>query len=100
MINISYRRIHSEEEKARLETRIDEAKAERDAALAEGEELRVQINVAEDRNDSLQHQLQDTARRLKECKLQISITRVKQLDIRSLVPYRNIIKLVRRLYLG
>lgn len=61
-------RINAEEEKFRLEKRIEETKAERDACQAESEELKMQIHILEDRNDCLQNQLQETQRRLKESK--------------------------------
>lgn len=61
-------RIKMEEEKVRLETKLEEIRAERDAGQQECEELKVQLHLLEDRNDSLQNQLQETTRRLKESK--------------------------------
>lgn len=44
---------------------------EREAAQKENEELRVQIRLCEDRGDSLNSQLIETVRKLKESKYQI-----------------------------
>lgn len=62
-------RLKSDEEKARLDARINEARRERDAAQQEGEELRVQLHLAEDRTENLQAQIQETSRKIKEGEL-------------------------------
>ena len=59
-------RLNATEEKQRLEKKIEETKAERDACNGEIEELRMQIHILEDKNDFLQNQLLETQRKLKE----------------------------------
>ena len=59
-------RIRTEEEKSSLEGHIQELCKERDAEIQNCEELKLQLHLAEDKVDSLQSQLQDTAHRLKE----------------------------------
>ncbi|XP_014271469.1 rootletin isoform X1 [Halyomorpha halys] len=55
-----------EEEKLSLENRIAELVKERDAEVQQCEDLKLQLHFAEDRIDSCQTQLSDTARRLKD----------------------------------
>lgn len=56
----------AEEEKARLEGKMEEVHKERDAAQQECEELKVQLHLTEDRLDANQSQLQETTHKLKE----------------------------------
>ena len=63
-------RLKTEEEKSKLESKIDEIRAERDSGQQEAEDLKLQIHLLEDRNDSIQNQLQETNRKLKESKTQ------------------------------
>lgn len=55
-----------DDERIKLELKIEENLKEKEALQKELEELRVQFHMAEDRVDSLQNQLQDTNRKLKE----------------------------------
>lgn len=61
-------KLRSDEERIKLELKIEDISNEKDAAQKESEELRVQLHVAEDRVDSLLHQLQETNRKLKDGK--------------------------------
>jgi hypothetical protein len=56
----------TEEEKAILERKISDLKSEREALVTESEELKVQLHLSEDKVDTVQAQLLETARRLKE----------------------------------
>lgn len=59
-------RIRAEEELNRLEVVQGALRDEKDAALKEIEELKVQLRLTEDRCDGVSLQLQDTQRKLKE----------------------------------
>lgn len=50
----------------KLENKIEEVRKERDSIQQEYSELKVQLHLAEDRNDSLQNLHQDATRKLKE----------------------------------
>jgi len=62
-------RCKAEEERARCEARIAEVQKERDNAQQECEDLKLQLSLSEDRVDSVQSQLQETIRKLKEGEL-------------------------------
>lgn len=53
---------------AKLEQILTSLRDEREHAQKENEELRVQIRLCEDRADSLNNQLTETSRKLKESK--------------------------------
>jgi rootletin len=59
-------RLKAEEERNRLEGKLEEVRKERDVMQQECEELKVQLHLAEDRLDAHQSQLQETTRKLKE----------------------------------
>lgn len=73
----SFLRLNAEDDKMRLEKKIEEAKTERDSYQVESEELKMQIHILEDRNDSLQNQLHETNRRFKESKQAIKQGKLK-----------------------
>jgi uncharacterized protein involved in exopolysaccharide biosynthesis len=58
--------LKAEEEKSRLEGKIEEVRKERDTVQQECEELKVQLHLTEDRLDANQNQLQETTHKLKE----------------------------------
>jgi rootletin len=58
--------LKAEEERNRLEGRIEEVRKERDVIQQESEELKVQLHLTEDRLDANQNQLQETTHKLKE----------------------------------
>lgn len=55
-----------EEERIKLEQRIEEVKIERDGLQTEVENLKVQLNLSEDKSESINNQLHETIRKLKE----------------------------------
>lgn len=59
-------RTQCEEDRNKLEQRIEEIRREREAAQTEIENLKVQIHLSEDKIDSINNQLNDTLRKLKE----------------------------------
>lgn len=59
-------RLKAEEERNRLEGKLEEVHKERDVVQQECEELKVQLHLAENRLDANQSQLQETTRKLKE----------------------------------
>lgn len=61
--------ILGEEEKSRLEQRIEAVRGERDACQSEAENLKVQLHLTEDKYESINNQLHETIRKLKESKL-------------------------------
>uniref|UniRef100_A0A8D8VW00 Rootletin n=1 Tax=Cacopsylla melanoneura TaxID=428564 RepID=A0A8D8VW00_9HEMI len=56
----------TEEEKNILDKRIAEMKCEREGLVRESEDIKVHLNLCEDKVDTLTSQLSETARRLKE----------------------------------
>lgn len=64
-------KLRSDEEKLKLEIKLEETKNEKEAATKEVEELRVQLHMSDDKLDDLQKQLLETTRKLKEGKLDI-----------------------------
>lgn len=59
-------RTQCEEDRNKMEQRIEEIRREREAAQTEIENLKVQIHLSEDKMDSINNQLNDTLRKLKE----------------------------------
>lgn len=60
-------RIRCEDEKSKLEQRIDDIIRDRESAQNEIENLKVQLHLTEDKTDDLGNQLNDAIRKLKEC---------------------------------
>lgn len=61
-------KLRCEEDLRRLDLQISTVTSERDVAIKEIENLKSQLRLTEDRASNLAAQLQDTARKLKECK--------------------------------
>lgn len=61
-------RVRAEEEIRKLEIHLNSMTIERDACLKDIDELKTQLRLTEDKVSSLNVQIQDTIRRLKECK--------------------------------
>lgn len=59
-------KLKGDEERIKLELKMEEVIKERDSAQREVEELQVQLHMAEDKIDSLQNQLHENDRKLKE----------------------------------
>lgn len=59
-------KLRAEEDKLRLEIKIEEINNERDNAIKDIEELQVQLHMSEDKVDELQNHLQETSRKLRE----------------------------------
>lgn len=93
-------RLKGEEEKAKLEAKAEEIRAERDAGLQECEDLKLQIHLLEDRNDSIQNQLQETNRKLKESKYSraqnFNLTNFKNLHVKNLFLAENSVENLRK----
>lgn len=64
---LTFCRAKAEEEKVRLENRIEEIRIERDASQSEAENLKVQLHLTENKADDINNQLHETLRRYKEC---------------------------------
>lgn len=64
-------KLKADEEKIKLDLKIEELWKERESAQRESEELQVQLHMTEDRVDSLQNQLHETIRKLKDGKVYI-----------------------------
>lgn len=60
-------RLRAEEEIKRLEIHLSSITIERDNCLKDIEDLKTQLRLSEDKGNSLNIQIQDTHRRLKEC---------------------------------
>lgn len=58
-----------EDEKIKLEQRLEEVKCERDNSQSEVENLKVQLHLVEDKSESVNNQLHETIRKLKEGEL-------------------------------
>lgn len=61
-------RLRAEEEIKKLEIHLSSITIERDNCLKDLEDLKTQLRLTEDRANALNVQMQDTCRRLKECK--------------------------------
>lgn len=61
-----YSRIKAEEDLSRSEIRIQEILSEKDNTIKECHDIRLQLQMAEDKSDNLNGQLNDTLRKLKE----------------------------------
>ncbi|XP_055612940.1 rootletin isoform X2 [Uranotaenia lowii] len=83
-------RIRAEEELNRLEVLQGALREEKDTALKEIEELKVQVRLSEDRCDSINLQLQDSLRKLKEADNCIDATRKELTDTRRTLADSNI----------
>ncbi|GAB0088294.1 rootletin [Sergentomyia squamirostris] len=81
-----------EEDLHKLETYLGSLREEREAAQKENEELRVQIRLCEDRGDSLNNQLIETVRKLKETENAVEVTRKELTDTRRALADSNIEK--------
>ncbi|XP_045535415.1 rootletin [Papilio machaon] len=71
-----------EDECGRLEVRIKELHGEKEAAMREGQELRAQLALAEDKYDCTYVQLQDALRKLKELENESESLRKELVDVR------------------
>ncbi|XP_013174159.1 PREDICTED: rootletin [Papilio xuthus] len=71
-----------EDECGRLEGRIKELHGEKEAAMREGQELRAQLALAEDKYDCTYVQLQDALRKLKELENESESLRKELVDVR------------------
>ncbi|KAK6626450.1 hypothetical protein RUM44_008923 [Polyplax serrata] len=85
-------KLNAEDDKMRLEKKIEEAKTERDSYQVESEELKMQIHILEDRNDSLQNQLHETNRRFKENENSLENAKKELTDVRRQLADSNIEK--------
>uniref|UniRef100_A0A8D8KZD4 Rootletin n=2 Tax=Culex pipiens TaxID=7175 RepID=A0A8D8KZD4_CULPI len=83
-------RIRAEEELNRLEVLQGALRDEKDLALREIEELKVQLRLSEDRCDGLNQQVQDHLRKLKEADNCIDGTRKELTDTRRTLADSNI----------
>ncbi|KAL1491832.1 hypothetical protein ABEB36_012367 [Hypothenemus hampei] len=79
----------SEEEKIALQQKIEEIRVERDNAQNEVENLRVQLHLCEDKNESIGNSLHDTARKLKEVENNAECLRKELTDVRRLLTDSN-----------
>lgn len=59
-------RSRNEEEKTKFEQKIEEMKNERDNAQTEVENIKIQLHLCEDKGESINNQLYETLRKLKE----------------------------------
>lgn len=59
-------RLRSQEEKSKLDQKIEEIKSERDSAQSEVENTKIQLRLCEDKSESINNQLYETIRKLKE----------------------------------
>ncbi|XP_059612125.1 rootletin isoform X1 [Phlebotomus argentipes] len=81
-----------EEDLHKLESYLSSLREEREAAQKENEELRVQIRLCEDRGDSLNNQLIETVRKLKETENAVEAARKELTDTRRALADSNIEK--------
>lgn len=63
-------RANAEDECSRFENRIKELHLEKESVVKECTEIRAALSLAEDKYDNTYAQLQETIRKLKECKWQ------------------------------
>ncbi|CAD6231744.1 GSCOCG00001565001-RA-CDS [Cotesia congregata] len=82
-------KLQDDEEKMKLELKIEDMWKERESAQKECEELRVQLQVAEDKVDSLQNQLHETTRKLKDTENTIESLRKELVDVRRQLADSN-----------
>ncbi|XP_033338435.2 ciliary rootlet coiled-coil, rootletin isoform X2 [Megalopta genalis] len=75
-------KLKSDEERIKLDLKIEELWKERESAQRESEELQVQLHMTEDKVDSLQNQLQETVRKLKDAETLNESLRKELVDIR------------------
>ncbi|XP_063909729.1 rootletin isoform X3 [Zophobas morio] len=82
-------RTRAEEEKVKLDQRIEEIKVERDGLQTEVENLKVQLHLSEDKSESINNQLHETIRKLKEAENNSESLRKEITDIRRLLADSN-----------
>ncbi|XP_034942532.1 rootletin isoform X2 [Chelonus insularis] len=82
-------KLQDDEEKLKLELKIEEIWKERENAQKECEELNIQLHVAEDKVDSLQNQWQETTRKLRDAENTIESLRKDLVDVRRQLTDSN-----------
>lgn len=83
-------RQRSEEDVKKMEAYMSSVRAERDAGMKDIEELKVQLRLSEDRGDSLNLQLLETLRKLKETENCMETVRKELTDTRRALADSNI----------
>lgn len=71
-------RIKYEEELVRSETRLQELSLEKENCLKECQDIRVQLQLTEDKSDNLNTQYNDTLRKLKESEFILNVHILKK----------------------